>query len=540
MKISEIKIKNFKRFKDLTITGIDPKARLVVIVGPNGSGKSSLFDAFYNWYRLNCGIGQVPDNDYYVKEQNDQSRLGRNVEITFHDAARPFKKECMYFRTAYRNDPDFNVTSFHRLGAPYDNPRFTRFIDNDQTVSTNYQRLVHNTLSGVYSESNNNKSVRELREELIGKIRSAMKEVFDDLLLNNIGDPLGDGAFRFQKGTSASYHYKNLSGGEKAAFDLILDLLIKSPFYTDTIFLIDEPESHIHTSLQGRLVAELFKAIPQNSQLWLTTHSLGVMLAAKQIAFDNAAEACVLDFGGSEFDEECIIRPATIDRVVWEKFLSIAVGDFSARIAPEVVALCEGSPNGNRRRDFDAEIYNRILQQKYTNVVFVSGGSCAELETGDHPGYAILHQLLKQTSVARVIDRDDRSASEVGELTRRGLTVLKRRHLESYLFDDEILTKLVKVNGGDPTKITDVLQIKREALSNSEARGNPSDDIKSAAGLIYNGVKRLLGLTRCGNNADAFMRDTLAPLVSPDTKTFRELEAEFLPFLTGGPVVKAI
>ena len=61
-----------------------------------------------------------------------------------------------------------------------------------------------------------------------------MISVFGDLSLNTITDPLGSnqgsGAFYFQKGTVDSYHYKNLSGGEKAAFDLILDLHLKRRF----------------------------------------------------------------------------------------------------------------------------------------------------------------------------------------------------------------------------------------------------------------------------------------------------------------------
>ena len=46
MKIKKIIIKNFRRFTDLTIEGLAPQVKLVVLLGRNGSGKSSLFDAF--------------------------------------------------------------------------------------------------------------------------------------------------------------------------------------------------------------------------------------------------------------------------------------------------------------------------------------------------------------------------------------------------------------------------------------------------------------------------------------------------------------
>ena len=94
-------------------------------------------------------------------------------------------------------------------------------------------------------------SVATLREELIGPIRESMKAVFGDLVLNNISDPLGAGAFFFEKGIAKAYHYKNLSGGEKAAFDLLLDLHVKKKFFADAVYCIDEIETHLHTRVQG-------------------------------------------------------------------------------------------------------------------------------------------------------------------------------------------------------------------------------------------------------------------------------------------------
>ena len=66
--------------------------------------------------------------------------------------------------------------------------------------------------------------------------------LFPNLELNSLGNPLRDGTFRFTKGSSRGFAYKNLSGGEKAAFDLVLDLVVARNEYNDTIFCIDEPE----------------------------------------------------------------------------------------------------------------------------------------------------------------------------------------------------------------------------------------------------------------------------------------------------------
>ena len=593
MKVSEIHITNFKRFKNIKITGLSQESKLVIIVGPNGCGKSSLFDAFHSWYKLNTGFGQGGDETYYRKEKTEEFNWNQNVKVTFHNPTQinARNKKCMYFRTAHRNDPDFDIGNLSRLVAPYENIRFQRFIDNDQAVSQNYQRLLYNSVSRLYSETDDRKTVIALREELIGKVRTSMENVFEDLILNNITDPLGDGAFFFEKGSSKSFHFKNLSGGEKSAFDLLSDLIIKLQYYDDTVFLIDEPELHMHTRLQGKLIKELYNLIPDNSQLWLTAHSLGVMRAANDLEKQNPGQIAILDFDGYDFDEECTISPVKTDRVFWEKFLSIALDDYSARIAPEVIILCEGGLNGSRRKNFDADIYNTIFGNEFPNITFISGGSCTDLEKDDHIGYSMLKETLKSSKILRLLDRDDKSDQEVTEFEKRGFVLLRRRHIESYLFDGKVIEKLVKSKVSDAhiitkndvltkvseiknnlglffenpeednlrfkigveeiikttikddhqkdellnwwnqaleMKITKAQLIEEKAIQKSKERGNPEDDVKSASGEIYNEIKNLLSLTQCGNNTEAFMRDTLAPLITTEMYLYKQLKEEII------------
>lgn len=71
-----------------------------------------------------------------------------------------------------------------------------------------------------------------------------------------------------------------------------------------------------------------------------------------------------------------------------------------------------------------------------------------------------------------------------------------------------------------------VLAAKQKAICESVARGNPKDDIKSAAGQIYNQTKHILSLTRAGNDKDAFARNTLAPLLRPGMKVYEELKSD--------------
>lgn len=523
MKIKRLQIKNFKRFSHLTIEGLSEDVKLVLLVGPNGGGKSSLLEAFNTWYKTFCH-SHGSEETYTKKYSNQAFQPHQDINVEFHldDQNLAKHKKTMYFRTAYRNDPDFMINSLNRVGTPYESLSIDKMIQNDQTVSANYQRLISYTLSGVYEETDDTKTIKHLREELIGQIRASMQNVFHDLVLNNFGDPLSDGSFRFQKGNVASYHYKNLSGGEKSAFDLLLDLILKVRYYDNTVFFIDEPETHIHTSVQGKLVEEMLNVIPENSQLWLTTHSLGVMRSAQKIAKEFPEKVAILDFSDYDFDDEIVVTPSRLDKIVWEKFLSIALDDFAELIAPKTIILCEGSLSGRKRKDFDASIYNKIFASKYADVTFVSGGNSIDLQKDDHIGFQILQNILSGSSIFKLIDKDDKSETEVEEARQDGVLILNQRHLECYLFADEVLQKLVFLK--DASKTDEVLLAKQRAINNSVSRGNPIDDIKSASGEIVTELKKILSLTQCGNTTDTFMRDTLASLVTEDMNTYQELE----------------
>ena len=135
----------------------------------------------------------------------------------------------------------------------------------------------------------------------------------------------------------------------------------------------------------------------------------------------------------------------------------------------------------------------------------------------------VLGAVLPNTKIVALADRDDKSEREVNDWEKAGNLVLPERNLESLLLADEVLQALV-IQACKPELLDDALQIKENAVAASVARGNARDDLKSAAGEIYNGVKDLLDLQRQGNNTTAFLRDTMAPLIVPGMQTYQELQ----------------
>jgi predicted ATPase len=547
MKIKSVYCKGFKRFTELLIDGIPIDAKLVCLVGPNGTGKSSLFDLFnYCIQPSKHGGGSFRiDYDYHSKviegqalneQQAGQVSGFKNIAIHFHDHppinenARTLKKEMFYIRSGYRHEADVKIEYLRQLDALLeDSNRPETLMAPDERVSDNYMRIVADSVESVFSDRIPDASTKAaIRDRLIGRARESLSRLFPTLVFEGVGNPLDKGTFYFTKGRSKHWKYKNLSAGEKAAFDLLLDFAIKTEAFTDTTFCIDEPELHMHSELQSRLLEELYNITPPKCQLWIATHSIGMMRKAKELSERAPGSVVLLDFEGHDFDEKVELAPAAVNRLFWKKTFSVAIGDLADLLAPSQVVFCEGSQSaitGARSGEFDARCFNRIFGTEFPDVEFVSLGGASEVEKNSLLLTTVFRQVVASVSINRVVDKDDRSESELHDLSVKGIRVLSKRHIESFLFDDEILVKLCN-SVGKPEKLPDIQAAKSAALADSIRRGNPVDDFKSMSPKLYTELKRILQLTRCGSSKEAFCIDTLAPLITPETAMYQQLKRD--------------
>ena len=526
MKIKSIHLTNFKRFTNLEIANIPETCKLVILIGPNGCGKSSLFDGLLTWYSAIGNFGNHGDEKYSRKSVEVDFNWQNSVAVQFYGDVQP-TKGSLYVRSAYRNDPNFSMSNISAPESPEAHMRFRKMIDNDQTVGLNFQRLVYESTSALYSEVNDQRTVKELRQELVGEIQASMRNVFGDLELLNISDPLGNGTFTFRKGTSNNFQYQNLSGGEKSEFDLLLDIHLKKRHFPNAVYCIDEIETHLHTRVQGLILKEIIKVLPETCQMWCTTHSLGVIRAAQAIEATTPNSVCMISFDGVTADEPSVVTPLPMGRKAWEKMLSITLDDLSRSVAPKVMVVCEGSRSGKRRIDFDASVLDTIFSKHVADVQFVSGGNCLEVPKNAEEVRSILKAVIPDTKIIAVMDRDDQSEQEVLDAVNSGAIVLSHRNLESYLLADDVIERFLSAFGKND-KLNEALTLKGERLQASVSRGNAPDDLKSAAGEIVNYLKTAVGQPRLGNNTDSFLRDTMAKFITPDTETYKQLKIDLI------------
>jgi predicted ATPase len=530
MKIKSISLTKFKRFDSLKVENIPSTVKLVVLTGPNGSGKSSLFEGFNFWSRHRRGQGGF-DPAYLSREKDLQEyTLRETTQIEFYDFIPSENyhenKLCFYIRSAYRHEPDFTSYEIRNVNDALESPNaLNSLIHNESRISENYTRIVGEAVKELFNEENPQKTKLEIRDRLIGEVRTAMASLFGDLMLSGTGNPTNDGTFRFDKGSIKEFHFKNLSGGEKAAFDLLLDFIVKKVTFNNTVFCIDEPELHMHTKLQASLLDQLFTLLPDKCQLWISTHSIGMARKAAELDRANPGQVAFIDFHNQNFDLPVTLSPNKPTREFWKNMFDTALDDLSQLIVPAKVIFCEGKRLGGRGRkpSFDVLIYSKIFSEKYPDTDFVPLGGTSEVQNDGELVAVLLKRLAPGIQTWKVFDRDDRSTEEIERLTTQSTKVLKRRDLESYIWSDEILEKLA--NKYNQSGATQVIIAEKNRLIAALPQGAPGDDIKAISGPLYNFCKKTLSLTQCGNDSEAFAIDTLSPLVTSETSTFQELEA---------------
>ncbi|WP_420195072.1 AAA family ATPase [Marinobacter sp. GH_1] len=545
MKLEKITIRDFKRFANLEISNIPSTAKLVLLTGPNGSGKTSLFEAFNYWMKISARQDWNYDPDYYLRPIDslamtpEKAKRTRNLaqetwdKITpkFHGLNEEIKhdqeacRKAFYIRSAYRHSPDFTIDGLQKLDDILnDSSRASKLVLSESRVQDNYQRLVGMSLESLYDNEQRDRTAGQITDELIGEVKKAMLKVFDGLVLEGPGNPLEGGTFRFTKGDSSNFHYKNLSGGEKAAFDLLLDFIVKRKKFDDTIFCVDEPELHMHTRLQATLLEAMFDLIPDNCQLWLSTHSIGMARKAAELNSANPGQVAFIDFHEQNFDQPVRLEPIKPGRQFWQQMFHTALDDLAELVVPEYVVFCEGRKvnQTGKKPSFDAAVYQKIFSPWHPEIEFIPLGGTNEVQFDGKAFDYLLTKLAPGIKTWKVLDQDDRNSVEIDQLKDEETYVLSRRDIESFLWDDEVLLKLCEIHNS-PEAFSEIQLEKQSQIQSLPGRGKPADDIKAISDSLYNKCKRVLNLHGCGNTAEAFSIEKLAPLIQPGMAIYNEL-----------------
>lgn len=529
MRIKKIQLKNgYKRFKDLTIDlGNEPK-RIIALVGPNGCGKSSVLDGmlFHNNAYGVIGNKGGKDHTYHSMTQTPNFNY-QNVVIEFDNGAFQTLKQqrqlngrentIFSFRSPYRYNSNLKVnqskaTSEIRLN----NYGATASSDLDDKMEENYRRLYIKFNKYLHEQDC---TPSQAKAKIIGDLNNSLKNCLD-LEIMSIGNIEANQGTMFFKKTDHpnEFEFNVLSSGEKEVVDILLDLYLRADEYNETIFLIDEPELHINTSIQKKLLLEINKLVGQNCQIWVATHSIGFLRALQE---DLKDECQIIQFqkGVNWASSPQILLPIKKSLAKWKEIFETALDDLTGLVSPKRIVYCEGKdrPGANGlEKGFDAKVFNNIYGEKYHDTLFISSGGNTELDKRSEIALAILTKVFSEIEILVLKDRDVSSGKQNDENDRQlylqnnlqHFRIMKRWEIENYLYDKEVLAAYCSKNG----------LVFDETEYDKFVTNITNQNLKDETGRI----KKYCGITT-SINPETF-KLTLSQYVTEDMAVYKELE----------------
>ena len=429
MKIKNIKLQNFKKFSNLTIDNLPDTVKLVVLLGPNGCGKSSLIESMevarkiYGFHQIPWNDSNF---DYYIKQdrkinkvyhqtrtdiqttenicvETQLSKLNFGGTYQIRNIANPSEVILQQARFApqitldlvkenfinieFHNQIDYNESEWincFNVRTPYRNigtqdrggndskdlkqRTWQRLVDGDPFFISNWRTLCFQWIKdssdfivrGDYSRWN------KIIRDTFFPIEDALKTVLGgNWKITNLGDLKQNRGFVFEK-DSLILTLDQLSSGESAVVDLVLNhIVIKKEFGNEVIYVIDEPELHVASSVRGRLIEELFRLTPDKGQLWISTHSIEILEKSLELYNKNPSEVAFLDFTPKNFDQEETLEPTEPTYKMRSRVLEHSIGNLKDRLLPEAIIFCEGEQETKRGEYSDEVYYRKIFEGRW-------------------------------------------------------------------------------------------------------------------------------------------------------------------------------
>jgi 2-hydroxy-3-keto-5-methylthiopentenyl-1-phosphate phosphatase len=369
---------------------------------------------------------------------------------TIKDERRQFGKEntMFSFRSPYRYNSNLKVTqSYATSEIRLNNYGASTSTDLDDKMEENYRRL-YIKYNKYLHDTDCTPSIAKAK--IIGDINNSLKNCLDLEIISIGSIEANQGTLFFKKSDHAKeFEFNVLSSGEKEVVDILLDLYLRQDEYNETIFLIDEPELHINTSIQRKLLLEINKLVGEHCQIWVATHSIGFMRALQEDLKDDCQ---IIQFrqGINWASSPQILLPIKKSLSKWKEIFETALGELSALVSPRRIVYCEGKdkPGYNgQEKGFDAKVFNNIFGEKHYDTLFISSGGNTELDQRSEIALAILTKVFSDIEILVIKDRDVSSGKLNDENDRQiylqnnphHFRIMKRWEIENYLYDKEVL-----------------------------------------------------------------------------------------------------
>jgi hypothetical protein len=243
----------------------------------------------------------------------------------------------------------------------------------------------------------------------------------------------------FKKGEN-QINYDLLSHGEKQVVILLLNFIVRREQYNNAIIYIDEMDCHLDTSLQTRLLAEIVtKWIPDSSQLWTASHSLGFIDYARKSGL-----ASIIDLDNFDFDIAQVIEPEQKDNLeVYE--IAVPKEIIASILADKKLVVAENK---------NSALYNLALGEK--SYLFLPANNNRE----------VFLTVKEDKSKSGLRDRDYLRDDEIAAIKKKfpNLKILNYYTFENYLYHPDNIAEAVKEDFDKEIYIREITRQKNQHI----------------------------------------------------------------------------
>ncbi len=402
-----------------------------IVVGANGSGKTQL--------ATNCEE-QLGEQAHRISAQR-MLALDPEIEKIGEQIARE------RLRYGARKDDLFGDVTFGRKNRRWGHSQVqAQFILNDALVLLQILFAEQANVGVAVNEAAGSGAVVVGQETILRKLKAIFHRVLPSRRLSTTADNITVSAIDAYGVEGESYSITKMSDGEKAVFYMIGQVLVA---HQGSVFIMDEPEIHVHRAILGRLWDELEAARPDCAFL-LITHDL--------------------EFAASRAGNKYVVRgyaPLT----GWQ----IEEVPEAEGFSEDLVTLILGSRKPvlfveGQQGSLDLAFYRAC----YPNLTVIPRGGCQD----------VIHSVatmrrnatLTRVTCAGLVDADGRDANDRAHLAGLGVSVLPVAEIENLLLLPDVARVILAKNDfAGPALEQKLAEIKAAVFADASMPGNVNE-----------------------------------------------------------------
>ena len=442
------------RIKSINLTDFPPIGKFevsdlgntVVIAGANGSGKTRLKDAIVSTLQGSPVMDAIiaatrpeeEDEKYFngnevrvIKGQQNQILQNYMASRTFGkgryvgslvqiDSTRSVENIRYNPVNWLGGDPDDANTAWNFYFSAFQN-RWQDFVNYIHQKTAARGKKISDAV--LKDPDKTGEEWIDVYPDPLDKYKKIFREALPgkELLDINLSSP---SEFRYRDQSGQELGFQTLSSGEKEIIKVLFDVARKD--IRHSIVIIDEPELHLHPTLAFQLIESLKSLGDHTNQYFFLTHSSDLITT-----YFSSGDVFFIDPVNDGRNQAHRLLDLATEHHELVPLIGQNIGLFAVG---KKIVFVEGEDSS-----VDRLTYQKIAQKIDTDIRVVPAGSVLNVMALNNIEEQIRNSIFG-IDLYMIRDRDGLSDEQVAYLEENSrIRCLKRRHIENYFLDPEIL-----------------------------------------------------------------------------------------------------